>query len=394
MDPIEAKRLFNLAEGFTNFNHGSFGAVAKKVKEHQNALHLEAEARPDNWFRETFYEYVKESRRRVANMVKADTEDVVLVENASTALSSVLRSRRLKKGDRVLRFNNTYNSNIENFKWLEVEQVVINIPFPLKDEQLIVDEVKRVLDSTPDIKLCLFCHISSFPTLIMPIEAMIKSARAAHPKSIILVDGAHAPGIIPLSMKDLGDWGADYYTGNLHKWCYAPKGCAFMWTAPNVDANKEYENLAPTVISSTGERSYTGRYAYTGTRDYTAFCTIPAALDFCQSLGGHEAIAKRNHDLIIAGAKLCAERWGTYLLAPEKNYSVMADVVFPSSIEKFEKVHLRLKEEDDIYFIGKEWIVGGETQVISRLSANIYLDIRDFEKLAEKAWQYLQELPQ
>lgn len=394
MDPAEAKKLFNLAEGFTNFNHGSFGAVAKKVKEQQNAFHLEAESRPDNWFRETFYEYVKESRRRVASLIKADTDDVVLVENASTALSSVLRSGRLQKGDKVLRFSNTYNSNIENFKWMGLEQVVVEIPFPLKDEQQIVDEVKRVLESTPEIKLCLFCHISSFPTLIMPIESMIKTARATHPTSIILVDGAHAPGLLPLNMNELTEWGADYYTGNLHKWCYAPKGSAFMWTAPSIDANKDYANLAPTVISSMGLTDYTGRYAYTGTRDYTAFCSIPAALDFCQELGGHEAIAKRNHDLIIAGANLCAEKWKTFLLAPEKNYSVMADVVFPSSIQQFEKVHLRLKNEDDIYFIGKEYVVGGETRVISRLSANLYLDIKDFQILADKAWQYLQELSQ
>ena len=91
-----------------------------------------------------------ESRRRVSALIRADIEDVVLVENASTALSAVFRSpsRLLQKGDKVLRFSNTYNSNIENFKYLEVEEIVIDIPFPLKDEQLIVHEVKSVLEGT------------------------------------------------------------------------------------------------------------------------------------------------------------------------------------------------------------------------------------------------------
>ena len=225
----------------------------------------------------------------------------------------------------------------------------------------------------------------------MPIEEMVKLAKKYHPKATIMVDGAHAPGILDLNMRDLSSIGVDYYTGNLHKWCYAPKGSAFLWTSPLKKENKEFRNIAPTVISSTGQASYTGRFAYTGTRDYTSFCAIPAALDFCDELGGSTTIYKRNHELIIEGAKLCAKKWGTYLLAPEKNYGVMVDVLFPSDIKKFEKVHLRLKNEDDIYFIGKECDVGGEKRVITRLSSNVYLDLSDFENLANKAWQYLSE---
>ena len=110
---------------------------------------------------------------------------------------------------------------------------------------------------------------------------MMKLVKTYHPKAMIMVDGAHAPGILDLNMSDLASWGCDYYTGNLHKWCYAPKGCAFLWTSPLKEENKSYANIAPTVISSTGEASYAGRFAYTGPRDYTSFCAIPAAADCC-----------------------------------------------------------------------------------------------------------------
>jgi isopenicillin-N epimerase len=136
----DAKELFDLAKGFTNFNHGSFGAVAKKVKARQNELHLLAEARPDRWFRETIYTLSKESRTRVASMIEASVDDVVLVENASTAINAILRGR-LQKGDKVLRFSNTYNMCIETFKWLGVEQVVVDINFPVVDDKTLIDRL-------------------------------------------------------------------------------------------------------------------------------------------------------------------------------------------------------------------------------------------------------------
>jgi hypothetical protein len=435
----DAKELFDLAKGFTNFNHGSFGAVAKKVKARQNELHLLAEARPDRWFRETIYTLSKESRTRVASMIEASVDDVVLVENASTAINAILRGR-LQKGDKVLRFSNTYNMCIETFKWLGVEQVVVDINFPVVDDKTLIDDFSKAMEANPDIKLCLFCHIASFPTIIEPVEAFTAIAKSVNKDCIVLIDGAHAPGQLNLNMEELSDLGVDYYTGNLHKWCYTPKGCAFMWTADR-SGNKDYEGLAPTVISSTGMTSYADRFAYvillyycssflfllfvmslprfprrltiipitqliinrhktrtcyayryTGTRDYTAFCAIPAALDFCNELGGHSTIFKRNHDLIIAGAKICVERWGTFMLCPEASYGVMADIVLPSNdYEKVLKVVKRLEDDDDTYFLAKEYTVGGETRIISRISANLYLELSDFTTLAEKVLQYLED---
>ena len=386
----DAKELFNLAKGFTNFNHGSFGAVAKKVKARQNELHLLAEARPDKWFRETIYTLSNESRARVASMIEASVDDVVLVENASTAINAILRGR-LQKGDKVLRFSNTYNMCIETFKWLGVEQVVVDINFPVADDKTLTDDFSKAMEAHPDIKLCLFCHIASFPTIIEPVEAFTAIAKSVNKDCIVLIDGAHAPGQLKLNMEDLSDLGVDYYTGNLHKWCYAPKGCAFMWTADR-NGNKDYAGLAPTVISSTGMTSYADRFAYTGTRDYTAFCTIPAALDFCDELGGHGAIFKRNHDLVIAGARHCVVKWGTFMLCPENSYGVMADIVLPSTdYEKVLKVVKRLEEDDDTYFLAKEYMVGGEMRIISRISANLYLEQSDFITLAEKVLQYLDD---
>lgn len=384
----EAKKLFALADGFTNFNHGSFGACPWEVKKRQDELFDVAEQRPDKWFRETFYELQKEARSLVAKMINAkNVDDLVLVENASTAINSLLRCK-LSKGDKIMRLSTAYNMCIETFSWLGCEQVVVEVNFPVKSKDQLVDAVSKAMQENPDIKLCCFSHISSLPTLIEPVEEFSQICKEINSDVMILVDGAHAPGVLEVDIDSLG---CDFYTGNLHKWCYAPKGCAFMWVSKK--ASRQWEELAPTVISSTGERSYVGRFSYTGTRDYTAFCTIPAALQFCDKLGGSNKITKHNHDLIIAGARLCAEKWGTCLLAPEEFYGVMVDVVLPElDWDKVMKIHNRLKDEDDIYMIGKPWEVNGEPRIITRLSANIYLELDDFETLASKFLKYQGEI--
>jgi isopenicillin-N epimerase len=76
-----------------------------------------------------------------------------------------------------------------------------------------------------------------------------------------LVDGAHAPGMVPLALSDLG---AAYYTGNAHKWLCAPKGAAFL----HVRGDRQ-SLLHPTVISHGYTAGFQAEFDWTGTFDPT-----------------------------------------------------------------------------------------------------------------------------
>lgn len=70
--------------------------------------------------------------------------------------------------------------------------------------------------------------------------------------SLVLIDGAHAPGMVEIDVEAIG---ADLYTGNCHKWLFAPKGAAFLWTRREVQSDTF---PLPCVISSMGKRDYVG----------------------------------------------------------------------------------------------------------------------------------------
>jgi isopenicillin-N epimerase len=147
------------------------------------------------------------------------------------------------------------------------------------------------------------------PSLIEPIEDIIPIIRQKSPSTLILIDGAHAPGHIDLSVEALN---VDFYFGNCHKWMYTPKGTAFMWVAPS---QRKAFFPEPTVISSTGYRDFLGRYAYTGTRDYTAFAALPAAIRFrSEILGGDDAIYSYCNKLSREAADILTRLWKTTLL--------------------------------------------------------------------------------
>jgi hercynylcysteine S-oxide lyase len=86
------QQYFLLKQGLVNFNHGSFGAVPKLVMDRLVSYLHEEEAFPDLWFRVSYYNYQDQSRKLIANLIHSSIDDLVMVENASYAVNSVLRS--------------------------------------------------------------------------------------------------------------------------------------------------------------------------------------------------------------------------------------------------------------------------------------------------------------
>jgi len=266
-----------------------------------------------------------------------------------------------------------------------IEVVVVNVDFPMKDETQLLTAVQAAYEENPDIKLSIFSHISSMPAVIEPVVELTKLARNIN--SMVLIDGAHAPGVVSI---DINAISPDFYLGNCHKWLFAPKGTAFLWVRKEMQLTSFPE---PTVISSSGKPDYVGIYEYTGTRDYTGFSALPAALSFVETLGGFSKMYDYNRVLAVQAGRTLAAAWKTQLLVPESMTAFMFNVVLPTNdANAAAYMQAKLDSDYNIYLVYTSVTDSqGNTILYTRLSSQVYLELRDFEQLKELVPKLLTE---
>jgi len=259
---------FLLDPDVTHLNHGSFGACPVAVFEEYQRLQLELERGPTDFFTRRVARWfwggkeqpgrLAEARAALAAFVGARADDLVFVPNATSGLNAVIRSLRLESGDEVLTTAHEYGAITRTWEFVGAELVVCD-----PDEL-----VTRIGPRTRAISVS---HITSPTGLVFPVAEICAAAREAG--VLAIVDGAHAPGHVPV---DLASLGADVYAGNCHKWLCAPKGAGFLWARP-----EHHGWIAPLVISwgHREDADFGERHGWQGTRDLAAYLSVPKAIE-------------------------------------------------------------------------------------------------------------------
>lgn len=288
---VSLRDLFQLDAGITFLNHGSFGACPRTVLEAQQALQREMERNPVEFLARRSAVLLKEARRALGEVVGARAEDLVFVPNATHAVNTVARSLAFEPGDEILTTDHEYGAcdNTWDFVCRRSGASVVRaeIPLPYRAGEFVERLMEKV---TPRTRVVFLSHISSTTALVFPVAEVCGRARELG--ALSLVDGAHAPGQLPLDLETLG---ADFYTGNCHKWLCAPKGSAFLHVRPERQALLDAPVVSWGYSDSAGGgdtgghagfESYTGetllerRLQWQGTRDLSAFLAVPAAIEF------------------------------------------------------------------------------------------------------------------
>jgi len=244
--------------------------------------------------------------------------------------------------------------------------VIAELPAISESDDQIVERIAGALG--PRCRLLVVDHITSATATVLPVRRI---AEAAHRAGIaVLVDGAHAPGQVELDVTAIG---ADWYTGNAHKWLFAPKGCGLLWTTPNGQA----ETL-PAVLSHGTGAGYLHAFDWIGTRDVTPWLSFAAAAQAHDSFPG---LIARNRTLAEQGAAILLEKLGARAAAPPHMRAAMAAVVLKDSVSDSKIApEFRRALAEKYKIIAPVYEFGGNLWL--RISAQIYNESDDYQRCA------------
>lgn len=352
-------------------------------------LRRELEASPVQFLWRHYESRLEPNRRGLAHFIGADPADVVPVANATTAVNAVVRSWPLSPGDEILTTSHDYNAcrNVltEAARHAGATVVVAPLPFPLQHSD---EVVSAVLDAvTPRTRFAMIDHITSNSALVLPVRELIT---ALEDRGIrVLIDGAHAPGMLPL---DLSALNPSWYCGNLHKWVCAPKGCAFLWARKDAQ-----ENLHPAVISHgnntprPGHTAFQDRFDWPGTWDPTAWFCLAETIDWLahQVPGGWPELRQRNHQLALHARRTLCTALAVDLPCPDPMIGSMATLPLPARFQHYHPPTRPVPEQRslfDEFGIEVPFVTVGHLRAF-RISAHLHNAPEEYAYLASALTQ-------
>jgi isopenicillin-N epimerase len=296
-----ARLLFSLDPAVAHLNHGSYGAVPIAVQRAQQRLRDEMESNPTGFFALGLDERITHTRRHLATFLGADPDGSALIGNASTGIAIALQSVGLRPGDEVLTTSQGYGS-VEYAVARECRRTgatARRIDLPLDATAEEAAATIRAVMRPGRTRLAIVDQVTSATARLLPVEAVAKAARDAG--VTLIVDGAHAPGMLPVEVARIG---ADFWVGNLHKWAFAPRGTALLSVAP-----AWRERVEPLVASWHHPAGFPASVEYQATLDYTAWLAAPTGLFVMRTLGV-DAVRGHNAELAAYGQHVVGEALG------------------------------------------------------------------------------------
>jgi len=363
-------------------NHGAFGSCPRPVQETADALRARFERTPMQFVLRDAESLIDQARVAAAALMGADGEDLVFVQNASTAVGTVLAALPMRPGDELLVTDHAYNA-CRNALDLHARRtgmsvVVARVPFPCAGPDEIVATVLAAV--TPRTRLALLDHVTSPTALVFPIAELVRALTARGVDT--LIDGAHAPGMLALDLRALG---ATFYAANLHKWCGVPKTAAVLYVRRDRQAD-----LHPLVIGHGANSPRTDRsrflleFDWIGTHDPSAAMSLPAALRYMNGLlpGGLPELRTRNHDLVVRARALLIDALGLRAPCPPEMLGAMATLPLPATLPMpapalYEALWRKHRIEAPVF----DW--SSPARPMLRVCAQIYNQLSQYERLAE-----------
>jgi isopenicillin-N epimerase len=374
-----------LDPAITYLNHGTVGAPPRRVLDAQQQLRDRIERQPAQFMLRDLSAIrvgeptaapglLRQAADVVGDFLGVAGRDLVFVDNVTAAVNAVAGSLPFAAGDEIVMSRLAYGGVARTVAHaahrMGAAIKTIDVPFPVADAGALTAAFERAVSRRT--RLVIVDHITSESAMVMPVADVARLANAHG--AMVLVDGAHAPGAIHVDVPALG---VDFYAATLHKWAWTPRSCGILWAAP-----PHQPVLHPPVVSWGLGGGFTHEFDWVGTRDPTPFLTAPRALE-CLREYGVARVQAYNHSLAWQAGQLLTQRWGTAIATPESLIGTMITIPLPDRLGSTPADAARLRDallfEDRIEVQLHAW----QDQLWMRLSAQVYNDLADVERLAD-----------
>uniref|UniRef100_A0A7S1IC17 C2 domain-containing protein n=1 Tax=Eutreptiella gymnastica TaxID=73025 RepID=A0A7S1IC17_9EUGL len=374
------QKYFLLDDTRVFLNAASYGATPLPVLEARRQWEQVSQKDPVLFRFKALTIRLEQARKVLAKAINADPDDLTIHVNANQAFATVLKDFAWEAGDTILMMNLDYQASHLAFQWLKdrhgVGTIEMFIQLPTTDEQVL-----QTLTETLELhkghlpRLANFCHVTSASAWQFPVTEMVK---ICHSYGVpVSIDGAQAPGHLELSISSIG---ADFYVGTAHKWMYTCQGVAFLVTAPYVQST-----ISPLVISYFQGRSHQKEFSYQGLQDFSGWISILQAAEFVEHVcGGWPAVRAYNRQLAAQAVALLEQKWGTKPIQPQINSLPIVPLPNGQNPGKMDaaKVMAYLLIKHKITAMLVKINLAGVPTLCVRLTCQIFLEVSDFEKLA------------
>jgi isopenicillin-N epimerase len=369
----QVRALWPLELTVSHLNHGSFGAVPTPVLEEQQSWRERMEANPVRFFVREQPAALVQARDEIGHFLGAEAGALAFVRNATAAASTVLSCLDLERGDEIVVTDHTYGAvRIAADRWAAdagARVVVAHVPLRATDDEVTAVVLDKVSDRT---RLTVIDQVTSPTARRMPLISLLPALKERG--STVFVDGAHAAGMLAVELDRLG---ADFWAGNLHKWCCAPRGTAVLYVAPD-----HRRRMRPLVASWGEPAGFPQSFNEVGTEDLTAWLAAPRALRLLDQLG-LDRLRRHNVELAVHGQGVLAEALGVDPGSLPRDPAVSMQLVpLPAGLAgtpaEAAAVQARIGEQIAVEVAVTSWDGHG----FVRLSAQAYNSPVDYARLA------------
>ncbi len=377
-DMIFVRTIFDLWQfrsGVCYLNHGSFGAVPVVLRNSQQKLRQACEQEPMDWLSRQLDPAWMDARFKLAIWLGTQPENIAFCENATAGMNEIAHWFPLRDEDEVLLNDHEYGA-VKRIWERRCRQSKANLefatlPLPLSDPQQITDAIlERCSDKT---RLVVLSHITSPTAIKLPVEQLCFRLRERGIATCI--DGPHA--LLQEQLK-LNRLQCDFYTASCHKWLCAPLGSGFIYVAPKWHSEFQPARLSWGRLQPNRPENWSQELMWTGTRDYSAYLSVPAAIDYFAKFD-LEKLDQRNHALACYARRRLLEIPGTNPVTPEGRqwFGWMVGVWLPLTYASYPTLQKRLWEGHGIEV---PIVKFGESYLI-RVSTHIYNSTHDIDRL-------------